>query len=60
MARSAVVVEATDDEFFASVPGLPGCTTASSTLGEALDNVRHAIRLTLDYMAEHGIPCQRP
>ena len=56
MARYTVVVEKGDGEFFAYVPALPGCTSVGQTRGQALDNVVDAIRLTLGYLAEQGIP----
>lgn len=56
MARYTVVVERGDGEFFAYVPALPGCTSVGQTRGQALDNVVDAIHLTLDYLAEQGIP----
>lgn len=56
MPRFAVVLERSDDEFFAYVPALPGCTSSGRTQGEAIENVKEAIRLTLDYMKDHGLP----
>ena len=56
MVRYTVVVERGDGEFFAYVPTLPGCTSVGQTRGQALDNVTDAIRLTLEYLAEQGIP----
>ena len=56
MARYTVVVERGDGEFFAYVPTLPGCTSVGQTPGQALDNIVEAIALTLEYLAEQGIP----
>ncbi|HUW64358.1 MAG TPA: type II toxin-antitoxin system HicB family antitoxin [Spirochaetia bacterium] len=55
MQRFAVIVEQSDDEYFAYVPALPGCTSGGKTLGETIENVKEAIRLTLDYMMENGL-----
>ncbi|MCY0877558.1 MAG: type II toxin-antitoxin system HicB family antitoxin [Firmicutes bacterium] len=56
MARYTVIVEKGDGEYFAYVPALPGCTSSGNTPGEALDQIREAINLTIAYLAEHQIP----
>ncbi len=53
--RFAIVIEQADDEYFAYVPALPGCTSGGKTLGETIENIKEAILLTLEYMGEHGI-----
>ena len=54
--RYAVILERSGDEYFAYVPALPGCTSGGRTQGEAIENVKEAIRLTLEYRREHGLP----
>jgi predicted RNase H-like HicB family nuclease len=39
-----VVLEASEEGFPVSVPGLPGCHSKGSTEREALDNIADAIR----------------
>lgn len=47
-----VVEKDIDGSFFAFVPSLQGCYTSGKTLGEALDNIRDAIKLhTADRVA---------
>ncbi len=40
--------------FVAKVPALPGCVTQGESVEEALANVREAIELVLEDMAERG------
>lgn len=58
------VVLHTDDglRYGATVPDLPGCFSAGDTLDEALENVREAIDLHLEGMAEdgEGLPAPLP
>ena len=54
--RFTVILERSGDEYFAYVPVLPGCTSGGRTQGEAIENVKEAIRLTLEYRREHGLP----
>ncbi len=56
LARYTVIVEKGNEEYFAYVPALPGCTSAGKTPGEALDQIIEAIALTQTYLAEHHIP----
>jgi predicted RNase H-like HicB family nuclease len=39
-----VILEASDEGFAVSVPGLPGCHSQGATEQEALDNIADAIR----------------
>jgi predicted RNase H-like HicB family nuclease len=48
----AVVIEASDDGFAVSVPGLPGCHSQGTTEAEALVNIADAIREYLDVAQE--------
>jgi predicted RNase H-like HicB family nuclease len=54
--RFTVIVERSEDECFAYVPSLPGCTSGGCTQGEAIENVKEAIRLTLDYLRDSNLP----
>ena len=47
-----VVLEASEEGYAASVPGLPGCHSQGATEEEALSNVRDAIREYQDVAAE--------
>lgn len=57
MMRFPIVLH-TDDgvRYGVTVPDLPGCFSAGDTLDEALENVREAIDLHLEGMAEDGEP----
>lgn len=55
MKRFTVILEPSEDGFFAFVPGLPGCTSWGRTQGEVVENVREAIVLTLEYIRENGL-----
>lgn len=54
--RFTVILVRSGDESFAYVPTLPGCTSGGRTQGDAIENVKEAIRLTLEYRREHGLP----
>jgi predicted RNase H-like HicB family nuclease len=45
-----------DGVFVATCPSLPGCISQGKTRREALKNIREAIKLHLDSLAEDGIP----
>ena len=42
--RYSVILEASDEGFSVSVPGLPGCHSQGATEEEALENIADAIR----------------
>jgi predicted RNase H-like HicB family nuclease len=42
--------------WIAECPSIPGCVSQGSTRGEALDNIRAAIKLCLEVRAERGMP----
>ena len=54
MKKYAVVVERGPNNFSAYVPDLPGCITTAKTLDEISHNIREAIALHLEGMAEDG------
>jgi predicted RNase H-like HicB family nuclease len=54
--RYTVLLERSGDEYSVYVPALPGCTSGGGTQGEAIENVKEAIRLTLEYRRELGLP----
>jgi predicted RNase H-like HicB family nuclease len=47
-----VVLHRNEDGISVSVPGLPGCWSEGDTEGEALENIRDAIREYLQAVAE--------
>ena len=46
--RYRVAIHRSEEGYSVSVPGLPGCWSQGATEGEALDNIRDAIR---EYLA---------
>ena len=54
MKKYAVVVESGPNNFTAYVPDLPGCITTGKTLEEISHNMREAIALHLEGIAEDG------
>jgi len=50
--KYAVVLEASEEGYAASVPGLPGCHSQGATESEALENIADAIRAYLAVVAE--------
>lgn len=46
--RYRVLLHRSDEGFDISVPGLPGCVSQGATEGEALENIRSAIK---EYLA---------
>ena len=57
-ALKLLVVFETDEDGWevASCPTLPGCHSQGRTRGEALANIREAIRGYLASLREHGVP----
>ena len=52
-----VLIEKGEDGYFvATVPSLPGCISQGKTEIEAKKNVREAIKLHLEALAEDGTP----
>ena len=45
-----------DGTFVATVPSLPGCISQGKTEDEAIENIKEAIQVHLEYLAEDGIP----
>jgi predicted RNase H-like HicB family nuclease len=60
MRRYAVVYEKAPNNWAAYVPDLPGCITTGRTLQDAKQNIREAIQLHLETMAEVGEPITPP
>ena len=61
-AYSVFYEQAAEGGYVASVPALPGCHTQGETLEEAERNVKEAIALYLESLANHGeaIPEEGP
>lgn len=52
-----IILEKDEDNWFtATVPSLPGCISQGKTRKEALKNIKEAIELHLECLAEEGIP----
>ena len=52
-----VLIEKGEDGYFvATVPSLPGCISQGKTQAEAKENIKEAIELHLEALAEDGIP----
>ena len=60
MRRYAVVIEQGPNNLSAYVPDLPGCVTTGQTVAEIESNIREAIELHLEGMAEDGEPIPTP
>ncbi len=54
MKKYAVVIERGENNLSAYVPDLPGCITTGRTVEEIGENIREAILLHLEGMAEDG------
>ena len=56
-----VLIETDEDGVFvATVPSLPGCVADGPTKAEALANVKEAIALYVESLADHGDPVPPP
>ena len=60
MRRYAAVYEKAEDNWAAYVPDLPGCITTGKTLAETKRNIREAMELHLEAMAEVGEQIPEP
>ena len=58
--RYAVVIERAESNYSAYVPDLPGCVAAGSTIKEAENEIREAIKFHIDGMKEDGLPIPVP
>lgn len=58
--RYGIVIEKADNNYSAYVPDLPGCVTTGSSVDEVKTNIREAIELHLQGMAEDGVPIPSP
>lgn len=56
MKKYAVVIERGPNNFSAFVPDLPGCISTGKTVEEIERNIREAIELHLEGLAEDGEP----
>lgn len=54
MKKYAVVIERGENNLSAYVPDLPGCITTGRSIEEIDENIREAILLHLEGMAEDG------
>jgi predicted RNase H-like HicB family nuclease len=60
MKKYAVVIEHGANNLSAYVPDLPGCITTGKTVAEIERNIREAIALHLEGMAEDGQSVPEP
>ena len=60
MKKYAVIVERGPNNMSAYVPDLPGCITTGKTVEEIMHNIREAIGLHLEGMAEDGEAIPEP
>lgn len=51
-----ILIPQPDGDYFVDCPSLPGCHSQGDTRDEALENIREAIVLVLEDMAEQGEP----
>jgi predicted RNase H-like HicB family nuclease len=56
----AVIVERGSRNCGAYSPDVPGCVTTGATVDEALANMREALEIHLEHMAERGTPLPEP
>jgi antitoxin HicB len=56
MMRQVVITPAEEGGYYASVPSLPGCYSQGETWEETLANIKEAIELYIEDMAESGEP----
>ena len=52
--RQVVLYQDEGGEWIAEVPSLPGCHSNGGTRDEALENVKNAIRVVIEYLRETG------
>lgn len=60
MKKYAVVIERGPNNLSAYVPDLPGCISTGKTVEEIERNIREAIELHLEGLAEDGEPIPEP
>ncbi|MBK5291094.1 MAG: type II toxin-antitoxin system HicB family antitoxin [Acidobacteriia bacterium] len=60
MKKYAVVIEKGEKNLSAYVPDLPGCITTGKTVEEIERNIREAIELHLEGLADDGEPIPEP
>jgi predicted RNase H-like HicB family nuclease len=60
MKKYAVVIERGPNNLSAYVPDLPGCISTGRTVEEIERNIREAIELHLEGLAEDGEPIPEP
>lgn len=58
--RYAVVIEQADSNFSAYVPDLPGCVATGTTIKDAENEIRDAIKFHIEGMKEDGLPIPAP
>ena len=54
--RQVIITPAEEGGYYATVPSLPGCISQGETWEETIANIREAIELYLEVLAEDGQP----
>ena len=52
--RNVIIHHAEEGGYWAEVPSLPGCVSQGETLEETIANIREAIELYIEVLAEDG------
>jgi predicted RNase H-like HicB family nuclease len=60
MNQYAIIIEQTKRNFSAYAPDILGCAATGKTIEEVRQNLREAIRMHLDGLAEDGLPIPQP
>ena len=58
--RYLVVIERAESNYSAYVPDIPGCVAAGSTIKDAENEIREAIKFHVYGMKEDGLPIPAP
>ena len=54
--RQVIIYPGEDGYFVTECPSLPGCISQGKTREEAIENIREAIQLYIEVLAEKGQP----
>ena len=60
MRRFLVVIERAPSNFSGYLPDLPGCVATGDTEAEVIENMRVAMVMHLEGLAEDGLPIPEP
>ncbi|HDR90873.1 MAG TPA: type II toxin-antitoxin system HicB family antitoxin [candidate division Zixibacteria bacterium] len=54
--RQVIIFRGEDGFWIAECPSLPGCISQGKSKGEAISNIREAIRLYIEVLEEDNLP----